>query len=80
MEKWKTFPCKGCLVKKTCKDRCFNWPTVPYIVISHINTNNLQGVCLACGDSCSGRYNEHIPHWTCPGCRIYKKDNVGMVL
>ncbi len=61
-DKWKTFPCKECLIKKTCKQECFEWPDGD-TAIDHITTNNLQGVCLLCGDEIAR------PHsWVCSNC------------
>ncbi len=64
-DKWKTFPCKSCLLKGNCKERCFNWPLNSFSLIqtyreegivdnnslyNHVKENNLQHICLRCGN------------------------------
>ncbi len=48
MEKWKTFPCRDCVLKKTCSKACFEWP-VFRVVENHVVENKLQHICLSCG-------------------------------
>ncbi len=46
--KWKTFPCKECLIKGKCKETCFEWPLTNEVML-YIKENNLQYICLCCG-------------------------------
>ncbi len=50
-DKWKTFPCKTCLVKKTCKQDCFEYPDIEGGLSRYIKENQLEGICLNCGDA-----------------------------
>ncbi len=47
--KWKTYPCKECIVKGKCSEYCFEYPLDRTIIHTHIKENNLRGICLACG-------------------------------
>ncbi len=48
-DKWKTHPCKNCLLKSKREHQCFEFPSISEIVI-HINQYNLQHICLCCGN------------------------------
>ncbi len=51
-DKWKTFPCKSCLLKGNCNTKCFNWPLEMNsdMTRKYIKENNLSNICLACGN------------------------------
>ncbi len=61
-DKWKTYPCKECLIRYICKQECFKWPTSANTVAKHIRENNLQYVCMRCGDMLSNN------NWWCDTC------------
>ncbi len=72
-DKWRTFPCKECLLKKMCKIRCFNWPQNvidgPSDKIKvHIKENNLEHICLSCGHNPASDFG--IIQWYCKNCRL----------
>ncbi len=52
IEKWKTFPCKTCLLSYKCKSWCFDWATNDVLKV-YIKENNLKGICLACENKLS---------------------------
>ncbi len=47
-EKWKTQPCKECIIKNICKKECFKWP-FSTIIYKYVTDNNLRCICLNCG-------------------------------
>ncbi len=51
MEKWKTFPCKDCIIKKICTEWCFKWPRKYSDLVDYIEENDLECTCLSCGAS-----------------------------
>ncbi len=73
-DKWKTFPCKECLLKGKCSEMCFNIPvcntdrflseTMIHEIEQHIDKHGLQEICLACGGSREGSYI-----WACCKCQ-----------
>ncbi len=75
-DKWKTFPCKNCIVKSNCTNKCFDWPNKCSIqfsnddIINHIKENNLVHICLSCGNHYTNRYN--YIQWNCNICNPYK--------
>ncbi len=58
-DKWKTFPCKECLLKAKCSKQCFSWPKGNWpidgiveqeeLMFRHIKENQLENICLRCG-------------------------------
>ncbi len=64
--KWKTQPCKECLLKKSCKQECFKWPA--YRVVSeYIRENDLQNICISCGNE-NVDYYDNV-QWDCENCK-----------
>ncbi len=57
MEKWKTFPCKECLVKRTCLECCFKIPTT---IKLRRRRNHLKNKCYGCGEKISSGWNSCI--------------------
>ncbi len=78
-DKWKTYPCKECLIKTTCSTRCFDWPktyddrTYNMILLKmYIKINQLENICLSCGSTNVTKYNGTI-QWACSDCRLNNK-------
>ncbi len=65
-EKWKTFPCKTCLIKGVCKDRCFIWPDYDTMG-KHVEKNQLKDICVSCGFY-KATYCIGVIQWTCKNC------------
>ncbi len=63
-DKWKTFPCRNCLLKKSCGDRCFE---IPVGSLNHVKENKLQGICLACGNVVN---KSNVIVWYCANCNV----------
>ncbi len=59
IEKWKSFSCKECLLRKTCSDICYNYPQYD-IALEHVTNNNLSQTCLSCGTKKDNRYSRVI--------------------
>ncbi len=75
--KWKTFPCKECLLRCTCINQCFDWPMIgDYktndrdLVETYIKENNLENVCLSCESPNVNSYKKGIIQWECDNCRF----------
>ncbi len=57
--KWKTFPCKECIINKICDRWCFDWP-VDSELMNHIEKNQLKNICLGCGDSMNHDWPDQV--------------------
>ncbi len=55
MDKWKTFPCKICLLKGRCHSSCFQFPTTYHALEEYVIENQLRNTCLSCGSYVSGQ-------------------------
>ncbi len=65
MEKWKTFPCKECLLKGNCTKRCFDFSSI-HDMIEYVYNNKLEYNCICCG------YNFLNEKETdCPECKSW---------
>ncbi len=63
-DKWKTYPCKYCIVKSTCTRACFTIPWLSSTSRYRIH-NNSGNICTACSkESCN------IKDFLCPSCWI----------
>ncbi len=66
IEKWKTFPCKTCLLKHKCNKTCFKFPDtindtdVSRYMAEHVE---LKEICLCCGEPRDVFY-----YWACQKC------------
>ncbi len=73
-DKWKTFPCRDCLLKGKCFKRCFDWPSHS-VVSNYIDEHHLETACLACGSPNATNYsnygNNNNIHWWCDECAYY---------
>ncbi len=52
-DKWKTQPCKECLVKNVCNKACYDiyaYSTYEE-VLRFVKENHLESICLSCGDN-----------------------------
>ncbi len=47
-DKWKTFPCKECLIRKVCKQDCFICPEHDHLK-KYVEDNLPKNTCLGCG-------------------------------
>ncbi len=45
--KWKTFPCKECILKSKCTKSCFDFPDEQR-VRRYVIDNSLGNICLSC--------------------------------
>ncbi len=81
-DKWKTFPCKTCILKGICTIECFEWPTLSdhhvitdrHVVERYIEENDLQHTCLSCGNKNNDNYENTFPNaiqWNCEKCNPY---------
>ncbi len=66
--KWKTQPCKHCIVKTTCKQDCFMWSE--YDVKRYIEDNDLQYICINCG------IDIQEDEWWCDKCSRRKVNEI----
>ncbi len=66
-DKWKTFPCKECLMRTSCTQRCFPWDS-GYNLTRYVKAKYPHPVCLSCGTE----FNSHwkvIAYTKCKYCR-----------
>ncbi len=73
MEKWKTYPCKNCLLKNSCDTFCFIIPGYndldEHLVLNQLNHKE----CLGCG-SIDMNYPYSInSHFSCLQCNYKHK-------
>ncbi len=64
-EKWKTFPCRDCLIRKVCSEWCFNWPGFD-AMNTHAKTHFTHPTCLSCGSKLD--INRYAIQWCCNEC------------
>ncbi len=68
--KWKTFPCKNCLIKNVCGKYCFHFP--PYNEMNiYVKENKYIYICLGCGRDHSNDHTDikyPISYPKCPCC------------
>ncbi len=65
INKWKTMPCKYCLLKGKCSESCFEWPSYSQLK-TYALTNHLTTTCLICGTHNVNRYL--YVQWNCENC------------
>ncbi len=66
--KWKTYPCKECVIKGVCVHRCFDFASISYDkIIQHVIENHLELTCLSCGTKDVDTYPSII-QWDCMNC------------
>ncbi len=73
-DKWKTFPCKNCIIKNTCSKACFEYPDVE--VVRNFSLTILDE-CIACG--VKDMNNENVWCHTCfikHGIGLMTKENI----
>ncbi len=46
-DKWKTYPCRDCIIKNNCTTQCFRFP-YHSTVKDHVNEKGLEHICLSC--------------------------------
>ncbi len=74
-DKWKTQPCKTCLLKGRCKGSCFPLPDSTEVADYIRRNNNIENTCLSCGSIWLGRnyfsiYGMSGCTWSCNKCSI----------
>ncbi len=70
-DKWKTYPCRECLLKGKCSRRCFGWPD-HNIVDTYLAKNHLINTCLSCGYICNISSKTRITAGVCDECYSIK--------
>ncbi len=57
-EKWKTHPCKECLLKKVCIKLCFEIPEDKIDQVSQLYKDSYKNnkICIACGGNKSSKH------------------------
>ncbi len=66
MDKWKTFPCKDCLIKRVCKKECFEVPDLKTLTC-YSEKHGLVKKCLGCGEETKIKHS-HVPVFACHNC------------
>ncbi len=68
-DKWMTYPCKTCILKGNCRERCFYWPKgMDYMkMVKYVKENQLEGICLSCGYKHNNKLK--IIQWCCNRCK-----------
>ncbi len=70
MEKWKTYPCKHCIVKSVCAEDCFMFPHIDELT-EYAKENDIKHKCLGCGHDLYHTYPSYLNgcQTLCVNCR-----------
>ncbi len=71
IDKWKTQPCKNCMIKKLCRKNCFSSPSY-HKLFEYTAENPLNNSCLYCGNKLMKN-----SLFYCIECGIRKKQSLG---
>ncbi len=76
-DKWKTYPCRECVLKGKCRERCFTFPSFK-IIHSYTKRNDIRNICLSCGEYTNPPYGYTIMNrckTICPICHPVEVNN-----
>ncbi len=68
-DKWKTQPCKECILKGKCSKHCFDFPSSREPIENHIESTGVVDTCLSCGSSINRDTLKSHPNRYMKGCR-----------